>query len=186
MNTTQHILAATAVALTAACGGPSPEVGPDGGDADAATAVGELRLGGAAADGLGFVELTDGEDVELIGGAQGGFHFWTGYRLRGFMGEVRVERSARRVRDGALVLRAPTQVFEVPEDAMEGWWERPEAVASFMCPAPVGIRVYDEELVLHTVIRNRDQDLLAEDELGVIPRCPTGDLEAFCLDICDG
>lgn len=174
-------LAVCLAAGQAACTSDVPPAGPDGG-----VVAGELALGGASDDGNGFVALDDGDDVTLIGGAQGGFHLWTGFKMRGMMGEVRIEREARRMSDDALVLRAPTQVLEVPEDAMEAWWERPEAVPSFMCPAPVGIRVYDEPLRLYVEVADEDGVVMATDELVVIPRCPEGELNAFCLSICDG
>ena len=49
--------------------------------------------------------LADGQDVTLVEGAQGGFHVWMQYAVRGLpAGTVTLERSAHRVSDGAVVL----------------------------------------------------------------------------------
>lgn len=178
---------AAAVAL-AACGGGGEEVGGP----DAAPPVAELILGGASQDGTGFVTVEDGDDVTLVGGAQGGFHVWTGVRVRGAAGTVHLEREARRLSDDKLVLRASTVVMEVPE--LGGtWWERPDgtqvdALPSFMCPTPIGIRVRDEPLILRAQLLSADDELLGEDELTLVPRCPVDDAgEAeFCAEICSG
>ncbi|HLU65101.1 MAG TPA: hypothetical protein VKZ63_02425 [Kofleriaceae bacterium] len=174
--------ALAAAAALAACGGGVEPGGPDSGP----TGQGELLLGGADDTGNGFVPLEDGADVPLIGGAQGGFHVWIGLRVRGIEGELRIEREARRVSDGELVLRTPVQELVVPGEAMDGWWERPDAAASFMCPSPIAIQVYDEEIVFRAEITSEDGELLAVDDLVAVPRCPDGDQAEFCQSICGG
>jgi len=173
----------TAIAL-AACGGGGagePDAGP----------VPELVLGSASADKTRFLAVDDGDDVPLVPGAQGGFHVWTGLQVRGATGMLHLERQARRVSDDELVLLATTVVLEVPDDAMEEWWARPDAgsdnpLPSFMCPTPIGIRVRDEPLRLVAQILTEDDELLAEDELTFVPRCPEGDQADFCAEICSG
>jgi hypothetical protein len=180
-----------AIAL-AACG--------DGGDGrpdaasepDAAASAVQLVVGSATRDATAFVDVEDGADVELVPGSQGGFHVWTGIRLHGAAGRLRVKREARRAADGVLVLLAPALVMEVPAEAMDDWWERPSgdpnALPSFMCPTPIGIRVRDEPLTLRTELLDDDDNPLAEDTLLVTPRCPEDD-EAqaeFCVEICSG
>lgn len=145
-----------------------------------------LVLGSSADDGQGFVPLGDGSDAPLIAGAQGGFHVWVGIEVSGVSGPIALDRDARRVEDDALVLRAIRQVVEVPEDAMEMPWQKPVAVPSFMCPTPIGLQVYDREIELAVRMFDEDDQLLAEDTITVVPRCPTGELESFCLDICGG
>lgn len=200
-----------AVAL-AACGGPDTE--PDAGQADgwddggaddagsedaatdkvgsdARTGV-ELVAGSATRDATTFVDVEDGADVELVPGAQGGFHVWTGLRIRGAAGRLRVTREARRASDGELVLLAPTLVMEVPDAALGEWWERPagepDALPSFMCPTPIGLRVRDEPLTLRTELRDDDENFLADDTIRVTPRCPEDDpdIAEFCAEICSG
>ena len=182
--------AAGALAL-AACGGEGPvePIEPDAapvGDA-------EIVLGGASGDDGSFVVVEDGGDLPLVGGAQGGFHVWTGVRVRGASGRLRLDRLARRASDDQLVLRASTVVVEVPTLERDAWWELPDggevhALTSFMCPTPIGIRVRDEELVLSAELRDADDELLAVDSMRFVPRCPEDDVDEaeFCVEICSG
>jgi hypothetical protein len=184
------MMAAGALAL-AACGGDGPDdpALPDAaplGDA-------ELVLGGASGDDGSFVAVEDGAHLPLVGGAQGGFHVWTGVRVRGVAGRLRVDRLARRASDNQLVLRASTVVVEVPALEGDAWWELPDggevhALTSFMCPTPIGIRVRDEELVLSAELRDADDELLAVDTVRFVPRCPEDDPDEaeFCVEICSG
>ena len=170
-----------AVVLGVALFGCDAEVSPG---PDAGPLLGDLLVGGALSDGTGFVELVDGADAELVPGAQGGFHVWINVRVQGVAGPLYLEREARRVSDGALVLAGSRRALPVPEDAMETWWESPDAAASFMCPAPVGIRVFDGELLFSVTLSDRDGAVLAEDELILVPRCPVDNDR--CVTICDG
>jgi hypothetical protein len=151
----------------------------------------ELLVGSTSSDRTRFVEVADGDDVPLVSGSQGGFHVWTGLRVRGASGTLHLEREARRVSDGELVLRASTVVMELPDQAMADWWERPDgdsgdALPSFMCPTPIGLRVRDEPLRLRAQVLTPDEELLAEDEMVFVPRCPEGDEAEFCAEICSG
>src|SRR5215208_2424513 len=106
----------------------------------------ELLAGGADEYGDGFIELPDYSDVDLVPGAQGGFHVWVNVRVHGIEGPVVIEREARRVNDGALVLRGVEQPLDVPTDAMEDWWESPTGTPAFMCPTPIGLSILDEPI----------------------------------------
>ena len=181
---------ALAIALTAAaaCTGSDPVAGgPDAGgdEADAQQATGELLLGGAEDTGTGFVELADGADATLIAGAQGGYHVWTRLRAHLMEGELRVVYEARRVSDGELVLSLPVQELIVPHEAMETWWEQPDATPNFMCPSPIGIQVYDREIEYTVQVTTVDGTLVGEDRITRVPRCPAGD-EENCHDRCSG
>lgn len=145
-----------------------------------------MIAGSAQLDGTGFVEVTEGQDVELVPGAQGGFHVWINVRLQGVMGDHYLRREARRVSDDALVLRSLRQQIIVPEDAMNDWWESPEASPAFMCPSPIGIRVFDEPIRYKIMLFDTDDEEIMSDELTLTPRCPEGEQEAFCLEICAG
>jgi hypothetical protein len=150
-------------------------------------AQGELQAGSSAADGSGFVDVVDGDEVELIPGSQGGFHVWINVRVHGAAGALYVERDARRVSDDALVLRGLPQPVEVPAQAMVDWWESPAAGPAFMCPSPIGIQVFDEEIEYTVRLLAADGDtVLAEDQIVLLPRCPDGDQHDFCLQICSG
>lgn len=147
----------------------------------------EVQAGSAAPDdGLGFLEVEDGTPVTLVPGAQGGFHVWLGMRVHGISGRVTVERAARRASDQALVFRGLPQGLEIPEEALDGWWDSPVAAPAFMCPSPIGIQVFDEALIFEVRLLDDDDQPLAEDQLILIPGCPEGEQAAFCHDICAG
>lgn len=174
----KRALAALTVATAlVACGGT--EAPPEPGSV-------QLHVGSAPQSGAGFVEVQDGADVELVPGAQGGFHVWTSTRLTGTSGLLFVTREARQVDTGQLVLRAQRVALEVPDAALSEMWESPAALPSFMCPAPIGIRIYDQELAFSVELRDEDDNILADDHIVVMPRCPEGAQRDFCLDICDG
>jgi hypothetical protein len=173
--TTGQGLTALLLASVLGCG---QEPGPSG--------PGEVEAGSAAADGSGFIEVVDGDQVELIPGAQGGFHVWINVRVHGAAGIFYVERDARRVADDALVLRGIGQPVEVPAEAMEDWWESPTAGPAFMCPTPIGIQVFDQEIEYTVRLVDESEAVIAEDHIVLTPRCPAGDQYDFCLEICAG
>jgi hypothetical protein len=177
--------ASLALALLAsiACGTPDVAEQPD---AAAPQLEAELVIGSAEISGVGFIAVTDGAEVELVGGAQGGFHLWTTLRTTGVAGVLTLQREARRVDDGTLILRAQPMRLEVPELAMEQWWQRDEASPSFMCPSPVGVTVFDVEIELTAQLADEDGLVVARDRVVLVPRCPIGDQHAWCLEICAG
>lgn len=181
-------LALAILAALPACGagGDPGGAGPDAGAPDAGgEPSGELLLGGAEDTGIGFVALEDGADAPLIAGAQGGYHVYTGLRARGMKGELRIEREARRVSDEVLVLSVPVRELLIPDEAMEVWWQEPEAWPNFMCPSPIGIQVYDQEVEFAVQVRTVDGELVGEDTITLVPRCPAGD-EQNCHERCSG
>lgn len=150
----------------------------------------EIEAGTSGADGNGYVATTDGTDVSLVPGAQSGFHVWLNVRVRGIAGELAIERAARRQSDGVLVFRGLPQRFEVPDAALDDWWESPVAAPAFMCPSPIGIQVFDEALVFEVRLLDPEAEEgaspLAEDTLVLIPHCPAGEQAEFCVSICSG
>jgi hypothetical protein len=162
--------------LLVACGGE--ESGPP--------PVGELQAGGALTDGTGFIDVVDGADAELVAGAQGGFHVWINIRVLGVAGALGRVREARRADDDVLVLRALQQTVEVPDTAMTDWWEMSRAVPSFMCPTPIGIGIVDRPIRIEVKLLGEGDELLGEDSVTVVPRCPTGTNQQWCQDICSG
>jgi len=155
-------------------------------EVDARPPAGELELGGATNDGTGFVALADGADVTLIPGAQGGFHVWISVRSRGVAGDLLITHEARRVTDGTLVLAGSRRHLAIPDDAIGAWWSPARATPSFMCPAPLGVRVFDEPLRFRVTLTGEDDQVVSTGQLVVTPRCPTGAHAAFCADICAG
>jgi hypothetical protein len=144
----------------------------------------EMRVGTSDENGAGFIEIPDGTDVDLAPGAQGGFHVWINVSLHKISGRVIVERTARRVIDDELVLRATPQSLDVPEDAMRDWWQNPSAAPAFMCPTPIGLNVIGEEIEITVRLEDPDGEILTEDSVIVVPRC---NVQAeFCQEICSG
>jgi len=173
---------ALALLLPACTDGAGSGGGVDGGGHPPA---GELWVGGAQLDGTGFVDHADGDTVDLVPGAQGGFHVWINVRVENTDGRLYVEREARRVADDVLVLRSPQQVMEVPEDAMSDWWESPTASPAFMCPTPIGVKVWGEQIKYTVRLTDEAGNVKAEDSLVLVPQCPADQMD-FCLEICSG
>lgn len=168
--------ACAALLLAAGCGDPvAPEPLPA-----------ELEVGIGQADGTGFIAIADGADVELVPGAQGGFHIWVNVRVHGAAGELFLEREARRVVDDELVSLAIPQYIAVSDQAMDGWWDNPGAMPSFMCPAPLGIDVFDQELYFDVRLVDDTGAVLAADSMALTARCPDGPQADFCRQICSG
>ena len=107
--------------------------------------MGSITLGTTNHDGSGFVTLEG--DQTLVPGAQGGFHVWLKYRVKGMSpGKVMVKRTVRRVSDNPLLLTTEGAQM-VGEPAVDGSWELPTAIPSFMCPSPLGVKVFDAPAV---------------------------------------
>jgi hypothetical protein len=179
---TKHSLIALSAAALAlfAC----TTEGVDDGDTDPLLA--DMEIGVAVDGSEGFALLADGADATLASGAQGGFHVWTAPRFKGAMGTLYLDRTARRVEDGVLVLRASRLVIDVPEDAMENWWREEQAIPSFMCPPPLGIKIYDSPIEFSFELRTEDEELIATDTLVVVPRCEAGEAGDYCRSTCEG
>jgi hypothetical protein len=162
--------------------------GGEGNGADGGTEplLADMEIGLAVDGSEGFAQIDDGEDAPLASGAQGGFHVWTAPRLKGAMGTLYLDRTARRVEDNILVLRASRLVIDVPEDAMDAWWRDEQAIPSFMCPPPIGIQIHDSPIKFRFELRNEDEELVATDSLIVTPRCEEGAAGDFCRSICAG
>lgn len=159
--------------LLTGCGGTMPP------------GMGSVALGTTALDGTGFLPLQGNQT--LVEGAQGGFHVWLKYRVRGMApGEVDVKRTVRRISDNRLILTTEGQV-QVGAAGADGYWELPNALPSFMCPTPIGVRVQDEPVVFDVVISTEDgMTVLGQGTAEATPRCPTDAQQAFCEKICDG
>ncbi len=131
-------------------------------------------------DELGaFVPYEGGADVTLVEGAQGGFHVWLRYRYGGDDADrvhARLERTAHRLADDALVLRTSAEVT-VARDSM--------ALPMFMCPSPVGLSVIDQPIVFSLDFTDDDGAPVARGDVTLVPRCPEASRE-FCLRICTG
>jgi hypothetical protein len=175
-----------AIALVAvACGG-SPAGKPDASSkpsppiSEAATMV----LGAPAADGVGMAPLVDGQDVALVEGAQGGFHVWFEFRLRGVTaGTVTLERGAHRVSDGAVVLRS-RETLAIADAGADGWWQS-DRFAMFMCPTPIGLSIVDVSIAYVVTLSDDAGAELARAAVTLTPHCPDVNHD-FCMRICTG
>lgn len=159
--------------------------GCDGGDGSEVA----IEAGTSDPDGNGYQVVEDGTDVSLVAGAQSGFHVWLNVRVRGIAGDLYLAYTARRQRDGVLVLRGLPVLLRVPDAALGDWWARPMALPAFMCPSPVGIQIFDEPLVFEVRLLlepEEEADAVAEDRLILIPHCPEGTQAEFCASICSG
>jgi hypothetical protein len=170
------IAAVVAVLASAGCGNGTARVSGDLG----------IQLGGASADGSGFVALEG--DVFLVPGAQGGFHVWMKYRVVGAGVEmVRIAYTARRISDGRLILSGG-RMQEIGLGGPEGYWESPSAIPAFMCPSPLGVQVRDEPIRFGLEIFTPEPGgrSLASGTAEATPHCPEGEQAVFCVRICSG
>ena len=170
--------AAAWLVVLGACGAvPDPQL------PDAAPSTVALTLGTVDASGGGFFPLAG--DQPLVPGAQGGFHVWLKFRVEGLPpSTVRVQRTARRVRDGALILLTEG-VQDMGMGA--GVWELPAPLPSFMCPSPIGVNVRDEVVRFTVTLLNvQSGATLGEGSAEATPRCPGDGQREFCERICSG
>lgn len=129
--------------------------------------------------------LTDGQDDTLVEGAQGGFHVWMQYAVRDLPAATyTLERSARRVSDGAVVLVYRGDV-DIGASAADGWWTAPAPIPMFMCPSPIGITVVDVPIEFTLRLVGADDAERARAAITLVPRCPDAQ-RAFCTRICTG
>jgi hypothetical protein len=173
-----------AFALLAACGGthfvpdggapPSPDLAPPPGPMSSAVLV----LGGVDANSQ-WVDLTDGQDVTLVEGAQGGFHVWMKWRVSDMTGgTVTMQRTARRAEDGQLVLRTSGSVMVGAQQP----YESPDPMPMFMCPSPIGLSVIDRPIIFRVELEG-----FVAKEITLVPHCPSDpNQNAFCMKICTG
>ncbi len=174
---------AVATVGAAGCGAPHAQTDmeppPDGGMT--------LTLGTLGPDG-GYQPLTDGQDVTLVEGAQGGFHVWMQFKVDDPRAmHVEAVRMAHRRDGGELVLRAMGPAYDIVGMPGGGPWESTNPVPMFMCPSPLGIRVVDEAIVYDVTFTDDAQEPVAHGTITLVPRCPTDPMKLdFCMKICTG
>jgi hypothetical protein len=165
----------------AACGGSPPPVKPPPAPP---TPLASVRLTvGAPGDGSAMLPLVDGQDIELAAGAQGGFHVMLELAARPLAaGPVWIERTARRVSDGAVVLRFDGQLDAMPD--ADGAWSS-GALRTFMCPTPIGISIVDVPIAYQLRLHDDNGSELGRTSITLVPRCPAAQHD-FCMRICNG
>ena len=160
--------------------------------ADMIPTTGTLALGTIDVPRFGdmrWVELTDSQQVELVPGAQGGFHVWVMYRIQDLTGRVQVFRTADRVpQDGSPSQRVLTTSGFITIPPGTTWQSDP--IPSFMCPTPIGVSVLSAPIQLSVRITAADDAsvTLAEKTVKIQEQCPpaTDTTHDFCLRICQG
>lgn len=137
-----------------------------------------------------WVDIAEGQDLELAPGAQGGFHLWLRFRTTNLQGRVRVRRQADRIQAGRMDRVLTTEgVFDVAGSGPELSWTLPDPIPNFMCPTPIGINVIDQLIEMRLSVEDAQSAApLAEGRARVTARCPgAGDPQRdFCLQICSG
>ena len=187
MNTMLRASGFLLLACAAIACGPvddSPEPPPPG------TVIIEL---GSAMDALsgdgGFRAVSDGTELPLRQGSQGGLHVYINIKIpTDTVGQTSdfpaIYREARRVSDGELVsrLRHKTKLVASSTSA----YETEQSLSLFLCPTPVGIGIGEELLELTIdVMPDYDEEPIAQGKLRFTPVC-ADDSEEFCRRICFG
>jgi hypothetical protein len=128
---------------------------------------------------------TDGQDVTLVEGAQGGFHVWMQYDVRDLApSTVTLERTATRASDCAVV-RVYRGDVDVGAPDADGTWSAPAPIPMFMCPAPIGITVVDTPIAFVLRLLGDGDAELARAAISLVPHCPDAQAD-FCARICNG
>lgn len=172
--------------LLAACGGGPTHPPPP------PTDTAHLSIGAGEESGASFTEIADGQDLELVPGAQGGFHIFLNVRIdaskmRPGVDTVVLDRQARRKATGELVSTAKRRApLILSSDG--GFVQGDRAFTMFLCPTPIGVPIRDQLLILwvRALADEADDRPLAEGTLQLRPRCPAGAQAEFCARICSG
>lgn len=160
---------------------------------DLTPTAGTLTLGTIDVPRFGdtrWVDLADDQMVQLVPGAQGGFHVWVLYRTQGISGRVQVFRIAERLPpDGSPRQRVLTTSGFITIPTAE-LWQTPDPIPSFMCPTPIGVSVLSAPIEISVRITAADDAnlTLAQAKVRLQEQCPpdTDPTHAFCLRICQG
>lgn len=173
--------------FASACGAGGLTDHPDA----SAPVFGMMTLGGGTEDGEpGFVDLQEGQDVPLVPGAQGGFHVYLNVRIEEASmpadRSLYIDRRARREDNDKLVSQNRQRITFV--EGPEGYFDSEASMLMFLCPAPIGIKVNDQPLVVRVNARvdHTSEEILAEGTVRLTPRCPSGQQAEFCARICSG
>lgn len=145
-----------------------------------------------------WVDLSDGQSVQVAPGSQGGFHVWTMYRVaeNTQARKLHVQRIADRIAtDGTRQRVLSTDgVLDLPAQLPGEVWQTPSPIPSFMCPTPIGVSILDApveldvKLIEDQVSGVADSRVLGEAHVRLNLTCPPqGDPQHdFCISICKG
>ena len=97
---------------------------------------------------------------------------------------IKVERLAHRLSDGAVVLRFDSAEVVGTPDA--GGWYRSYSFPMFMCPTPIGISVVDTPIVYELRVSDENGTFeLAHASITLVPHCSDVRRD-LCTRICTG
>lgn len=165
--------AALALCVLAACG--PPEQPPAAGV--------ELVIGSAPEAGQGFEAMPGA--ATLRPGAQGGFHVWVSYRVKGGAGPFKAQHTVRREADGKLLSRGERRLV-LGAAGDDGWRQSEAATPAFLCPTPLGVNAIDEDAVFEVTLLADEGVELVKRQVKTKLQCPVGDQADFCQRICKG
>jgi hypothetical protein len=143
----------------------------------------DVIIGEGDGEGVGFQAFEEGGIAHLVGGPQGGYHFWFGARVRGLDpdGLVFVIQGFRDDLDGALANQFTTTILMV-DSHEDGYWQTAEPVTMILCPSPQGIGADDKDYRVAVTVRD-SLGRSVEDEVGIHTVCPDDDR---CATTCAG
>src|SRR5579863_3278503 len=143
-----------------------------------------LDVGTAQLDGTGFLPLAGNQT--LVAGAQGGFHVWVTYRIKGMKATtLDVHRTTHRKSDDALVLLTDGTI-DVGAPGPDGWWQLDKALPNFICPTPIGIDVIGQDLIFEVEPHDDSGKMIASSSAEATVECPGGSDASLCASICSG
>jgi hypothetical protein len=147
----------------------------------------QLELGTATPDagGVGFAEMP--AEATLVPGAQGGFHIWVSYRVKGAAPGTTLTAShtVRRVSDMKLLSRG-SRKLDIETLGQDGWWQSDTATPAFLCPAPLGVSIIDEHAIFEVILTSSDGTEMGRQLVETQLKCPTDGQADFCMRICTG
>ena len=161
-----RLLVSAATVLTVACGGESP------------VGEGTLEIGTGESQ---FEGLTDGQEVELIYGAQGGYHVWLSLRAEG----IEPQRTQMRIETQRADESMAPQVSEVRVDLRQAGADTgdPQSAFSEMIGWPAVLSqpgCFVDRLLRIEVTLQDKQGRIARDERFVTPKAPAATPPSPC------
>ena len=174
-RTARPVRAALTLCVLAGCG-PARDPDPPPGDV-------ELVVGSAPETGMGFEAMPGA--ATLRPGAQGGFHVWVSYRVKGGSGPFNAGHTVRRAADGKLLSRGERRL-ELGAAGDDGWRQSEAATPAFLCPTPLGLNAIDVDAVFEVTLFDERAAAVAKQQVTTKLECPSGDQADFCRQICKG
>lgn len=164
----RHALVLCALSLVVGCADPCADLGAAG-----------LELGTSDATGVDFVPISDGQEVTLYPGIQGGAHVWLHARLTGLCPtRAAFDRRVVDARTDELVTIQRGPVEFVPRST--GGFELERPVQMSLCPDPFG-RALDGAALRFVVTAEERGGPRTDAQVGFVASCDgVAACETFC------